>query len=76
MCAGVVTWMNVKVRRAFSINGSPAVADYLVLATVNPRPRLRRASPHVRLDLQTTVAFDFEALNVKEIVGSGLARER
>ena len=76
MCAGVVTWMNVKVRRAFSINGSPAVADYLVLATVNPRPRLRRASPHVRLDLQTTVAFKLETLNVKVTVGICLNRER
>jgi hypothetical protein len=75
MCAGVVTWMNVKVRRAFSINGSPAVADYLVLATANPRPRLRRASPHVRLDLQTTVAFNFEILNVKAIVSNCLDRE-
>jgi hypothetical protein len=27
MCVCIVTWMNVKVRRAFSINGSPAVGD-------------------------------------------------
>jgi hypothetical protein len=27
MCASVVTWVSVKVRRAFSISGSPAVGD-------------------------------------------------